>query len=92
MAAHYLRAESALINTIRIGGGLHINVPVFLERLSRHQLEVLVDRAIALLDAQDGDCDLEQDDAAGIRDEDGVNSWMIWHRRAAGSVGEVAHV
>ena len=41
------------------------NVEAALRLLSRRKLETLIEAAIALLDAADGDTDLEDDDPAG---------------------------
>ncbi|ALR22066.1 hypothetical protein [Sphingobium baderi] len=41
-----------------------------LSRYSRFELEAFVEVAIGLMDAADGDCDLEDDDPAGGNVED----------------------
>ena len=49
-------------------------VLALLDRFNRDELGHAIEVLIALLDVWDGDPDLEDDDPAGMSDEDGINT------------------
>lgn len=73
MAVSIIRAEFAQSNGAPAAPAHLIPASLLLAHFGRDALEGLIASAIDLLDLVDGDVDLEDDDPAGIADEDGHN-------------------